>query len=140
MILQEGIIEYINTRADITGLIGTRVYPMIAPQDTDNPYLIFEKISNDHKHQLSGSSGFSRARIQFNTWSDTYLEAQELAEQIRLNFDGFATGNMGDVYVQSVLLLDDDDVLDQDPEKQIADSYGVRMDYEFWFTETVPTL
>ena len=144
MLLQAGIVEFIKSRTDITDLIGTgnnaRIYTMIAPQDTDTPYIKFEKISNVHQHQLSGSSEFSRARIQFNTWSDTYLESQTLAEKIRLNMDGFHTAYMGTVFVQSVLLLDDDDVLDQDPEKQIDDSYGVRMDYEFWFKEELPTI
>ena len=144
MILQAGIVAYAKTKTDITTLIGTgdnaRIYPMIAPQKTTTPYIVFEKISNNHQHQLSGSSGFSRARIQFNVWSDTYLQAQTLAEKIRLTFDGLHGIYMGDVFVQSVLQMDDDDLLDQDPEKQIADSYGVRMDYEFWFNETVPII
>ena len=39
---------------------------------------------------------------------------------------------------QGVVLMDDDDLLDHDPEAQIDTSYGVRMDYEFWFVESLP--
>ncbi len=139
MTLQQGIKTYLESRTDITTVVGNRIFPLIAPQDTTYPYIVFQKISTNQQHDLGGSAGFNRARMQFNCWSKTYLEAAEISEKIRLNMDGFGSAFMGDVFVQSCLNLDDDDELEEDSETQELTSYGVRSDYQYWYSVALPT-
>jgi len=144
MSLQSGIFIYLKSRGSITSYVGTgdnaRIHPLVAPQGTTSPYIVYNQISNPHMHQLSGSSGFAKARIQLNAWSDEYDEAQDIAEVIRDNIDGLHGVYMGTVDVQSVLLMDNNDEIEYDPETEVAKLYGVRMDYEFWYSENVPIL
>lgn len=67
----------------VSGLIGTRCYPMKLPQDPTLPALVMFRVSGPRIGHLTGASGWGKARIQIDSWAETYLGAQALAAGVR---------------------------------------------------------
>lgn len=73
----------------VAALISARVYPLILPQAPTYPALTYQRISGPRLHHLTGSSGRGVARIQTDSWAETYAAAQALAAAVRAALDGF---------------------------------------------------
>ena len=64
-------------------LAGGRVFPGIAEPDTPTPYITFQVIGGPPINFITGEAPTKRfARIQINVWSDTSIEAFEVATQV----------------------------------------------------------
>jgi len=86
----------------VTALVGTRIYPNMAPQSTTSDYIIYEKVSG-HPFQDHGSSGgLYRARISFLCHSATYSGAKAIQAALAATLDGFK-GTMQGMAIGSCL-------------------------------------
>ena len=88
----------------ISGLIGTRFYPEILPQNPTAPAATYQIISTtvmDHSHD--GAGRLLRVRVQVDAYASTYLETITLSDAIRSSLDGFS-GTMGSTTVPSCLM------------------------------------
>lgn len=73
----------------ISGLVSTRIYPLILPKSPTMPALVYHKVSGPRVHDLDGASGRALPRIQIDSWADTYTGAQALAAAVRGSLDGY---------------------------------------------------
>lgn len=96
-----------------------RVYALIAKQGAALPRITFQRITSAPVTSLGGSSNLDQVRIQVDSWADDYLEAKNLAAQVRLALEATSF---------KALLTNDFD--DYEPETRI---YRVRQDYRCWF-------
>ena len=119
MTLSEAMYQYLSSVLSV----GDRVYPRRLPKDAVLPAVTFQvipavgplKVHSD-AHDGSGppdGSFYVRARVQWDAWGDTYLEAEELARELRHALHGFR-GTMGDLYPVTCHLDIDMDSYDQD--------------------------
>ena len=147
MSFQSDLLVYLATKAGLTALVSTRIYPQLASTRAFRvsqtgaayPYIVIQQISGDHVRHMQGPSGLAKERYQFDCIAETQTVANQVAEQLRLALDGYR-GDMGTgpTQVQGAFLLDEGDTLDASPDQDKARAYGVRQDYEIWHDEVKP--
>jgi hypothetical protein len=67
--------------ATLTGLVGGRVYPDIAPEEAVRPYIVYQQIGGPAINFLDIATipSKKRARYQITIWSDTRAAVAALA-------------------------------------------------------------
>lgn len=128
--LEAGLYAYLAADAGVSGLVGTRIYPLLLPQEPTLPALVYQRIStNPLGHSHDGPNHLTRVRMQLRCHGATLLAAKTLADAVRDALDGYS-GAMGTVTVQSVFREDEGD--DDEPE---TGSWSVRADYMIVYDE-----
>lgn len=95
MTIEEAVYTKTIGDATLAGLVGTRVYPLLVPQDAAMPAIAYQKVSS-FKHQAhDGSSHLARSRIQFTVEADDYATAKSVATALKECWDSYA-GYVGD--------------------------------------------
>lgn len=89
--------------ATLSGSIGSRVYPMIAPQSATLPWICFRRTGIARERTMAGSMGTPTVSVEFTTFAETYEEARDIADQVRVILDGF-TGTQDNVVIQQTSL------------------------------------
>jgi len=129
MTLEEGLYDHLTNDAGVSALVGTRIYPLVVPQDVALPAIAYQRISGPRDHAHDGPSGLGRARMQFTFVGTSYSQAKSVAEAVRASLDGFK-GTMGTVTVGAVLLDNEHDSWATAFDKPV-----VRHDYMIWYQE-----
>ena len=123
--------------AAVSALVGTRVYPNVAPQNTAYPHIVYQLINVSHIEVLAGSFGNARSLVQVSCRSHDYDEARDLAEKCRLVLQGYA-GTAASIEISGVNLVDDRDIYDPPRLADEPGTYGVQLDFAVWNIEAIP--
>lgn len=116
---------------------GVPVHPVMAPQDTSFPAVVYRRVGTRREKDLRlGSIGRPVASFQVSVVSYTYSEAKSLADSIRLSVDNF-TGQSGDVMIHLSVIASESDGMERPLEGQSKPIYRVDQTYEVRFTESV---
>ena len=141
MSMQTELTTYIKADAEITALIGTRYYPLLMPQLSAYPAIVYTVISEQHRNHLAGNigGGLTKSIYQFDTYSTTYLETLAIAEALRNRLDGVNHVSMGAVFVESILLESSpQDMIEATDESQV-NLYRTMLTFRIAYQESVPT-
>lgn len=132
MTIEQAIYEALTENAGVTALVGTRVYPVIAPQAATLPLIVYTLISGQQEESHSGASGLARPRYQFDCYAETITAAFALGEAVRLAIHGFAgtLGGAGGVTCGGILFAGKRVLYE--PETKI---HRVSIDYFIWHEE-----
>ena len=132
MSLENNLVTYLEGEATILALIGNgdspetiRLYPLIMPQNTTMPAVVYQRVTGERIHHLSGVSGRATPSIQFDIYSDSYSEAKSVADALRGVLDGYQ-GIAGAITVDSTLLIEELDGFDDE-----TDYYRIMQEYKF---------
>lgn len=143
--IEAGLVTYLNARAGLMAIVGTRIYPQLVPQaaqGSDNyPAVTYQVIDEPNEHYLGGVSQLAHPRVQITAWARTFLAALSIRDALVDALDGFA-GTMGTFSVSPCLKIDEGDMpedSDASPGLQTARVWGRRIDFEIWFNEPVPS-
>lgn len=104
--------------AGVTSLVGTRIYPMKAPQNPTFPMIVFQRISAERIGNLGADTDMVEARIQVSchdSGSDAYDGIKSLANQVRLALQR-SDGTFGGVTVDDMWIESDQDIYDPQTE------------------------
>lgn len=71
----------------VSGLVGTRIYPRMIPQDADLPAIAYLIPSDPREHTHDGGRT-KRTRIQIICLGSTYAQAKSVAAAVEARFDG----------------------------------------------------
>lgn len=107
--------------AGLAALVGDRIYPVIAPDEVDKPYLVYHVIGGIPLVSFSGVNVIKNERIQVTAWARTYAEIRAIHEQVRAALLASA--------ILSIVPLDDG----IDDYEQDTKLYGIRSDYSVWY-------
>ena len=120
--------ELIND-ADVTALVGTRVYPVMMPQGFEMPCISYQRVSSDRIHTLSGPNGRVDASFQVDFYAESYSVVRDLADKARQVLDGFkgqlggSENNVGGIHLVS----------DRDLWQDNIEVYRVTHDYSVFY-------
>jgi len=128
------ITALLNSTA-ITGYVGTRIYPALAPDSATLPYLTYQRISTTPVNDSTGTTTTQACRLQLDCWAATYggVKAISKATQTFLNGYSSTAGTTSPAismtHMQSAIdlpepVIDGQDVL----------IHRVSQDYEIWFS------
>lgn len=72
-----------TTLIDAATDAGDRIWPNVADDSPATPYCVFQTIANAPENTLSGEVPIDSARIQVDSYAETYEGAKALAAQVR---------------------------------------------------------
>lgn len=116
--IEEVLRTLLLSDSTVSGLVGTRVFPVQLPLDCPLPAISLHKISNPNNNLLDVAS----PRFQFSCWAEDYLEVQQLKNAVisALNrYKGVASG----IHIKQIVYLDASDA-----HEDITDIYHVPVD------------
>jgi hypothetical protein len=71
-----------EVRSALEGLAGDQVFPVVAPEGTLPPYVVFQIVGGDPQESLSGEKPAKKLRrVQVSVWAKASLEAEAIAIQ-----------------------------------------------------------
>ena len=129
---QTRLVAKLKATAAVTALVSTRIYPMLRPQGTALPAIVYGVTSNTPTNTAGGSSTTREMRITIDCLAGTYAGAWALANAVRDTLSGWVDSS-GDVWH---LDSENDGPGDLGPGQEEYVGYSVSQDYLVWFDET----
>ena len=87
------IYSTIQASSDVKAVVDDRVYPIVAPNDTDFPFIVYTR-GNAYCNTLTKDGWLEdKVSFQISVASDTYIESAELANDVRDLFENFKISN-----------------------------------------------
>jgi len=77
---------------DVKTLVSTRIFPNVAPQTTTFPFIIYDITGVQPNDTKDGSSTLDTNDVMISCYSETYSQASDLAQKIRVAMDRINEG------------------------------------------------
>lgn len=124
MSIESELVSRLEDDAGVGAVAGDRIYPTKLPQDPTYPALTYFKVSGPREYDLSGPTGWARARYQIDCWGDDYGDAHSLAAAVRASLSGF-NGTLTTLHA-TIKLDNERDDYDEDARKnRVIQDYTV---------------
>jgi len=101
--------------ADVNAIVSGRIFPQIAAQGAAFPFAVYVLQDTSPSDTKSGVSTLDEVRYDIVVAAETYAEATDLTEKIRLALDRY-TGTVAGINVDSIQFIDLD--VDNDPDTE----------------------
>jgi len=112
------------------------VHPVLAPQNAAFPLVVYRRSSTRRERGMGGNFGVPVATFSVSIVSQSYSEAKDIADAIRLRADNF-TGDFSGVKIITTALTSESANMERPPEGQSKPLYRVDQVYDVRFQETV---
>lgn len=122
------------TTPAVTALIGTRVYPVIAPAEAALPFATWRRTSVQRQQSLSGPVGSPMVMLTVDLYAVTYEAVRDLAEAVRVTLDGWG-GTFQNTVVANVSLENESDGFVQLTGGDVPPVYTVQMTFGILWQE-----
>jgi len=128
---EQGLFAYLSVYPGLNALVGTRIYPMLLPQQATFPAVTYTRLATPRLHEFEASL-LPHPTFQFDCWAiDTaaqsgYEIAKDVATQVVTALDIYR-GAMGAYTVEASIVQSERDGYDADT--------GIRhvmVDVEIW--------
>jgi len=134
--IQQAIYSQLTGHAGLSALIGTRVYPLVLPQNAPSaavlPAVVYQIIGNDRLERHRGASGDARPTVQLSAWALTEASAAAVAAQMRIAITAM-TGVVAGVTVTGAA-NDSGEIHRYEPDTR---RYGISLDFRISHREAV---
>lgn len=106
MNISRAIYTILSAHAGLTSLVSTKIYPVVAPQQTAFPYVVFSTDSVEPINRQTGTAMAEYVNLDVNVVSKIVDENESIAKQVRLALDRVAEGAYSGVNVGVTLFED----------------------------------
>jgi len=89
MSIESDLVTQLKNDSGVSALVGTRIYPLKAPQNVTNPYIVYQVIKDNSKQCIGGSTYQNDVRFQIDCWSTKYSEVKAIKEAVLSSIEGF---------------------------------------------------
>lgn len=127
--IQQALFTILSAHPGLSALVGSRIYPLILPQNPAYPALTYQRVSGPREQSHDGPSGLARPRFQVSCWHPDFDQAKAAAEQVRLALAGYR-GIVGGLEIEGIQVENELDLYDPD-----AKVYRVILDFVIWHQE-----
>lgn len=117
-----GLYTLIANDASVSADIGTRLYPVRAPQQPTLPFLLMRRISEINEARQDGAGSMEDGRFQFDIYAESSVVADRIFRNLRSLLDGY-NGTSEGVTIESIFFdnAQDDYEADVSDYKTMAD-------------------
>ncbi len=146
MNLRIAVYSFLQTKTLITNLVGTRIYPHVAPQGSQNsfPYITFSCPDYTQGLHYRGAVAFAGLQFLFTIYAATSTQREAVFQALRNVLHGRIGYVISDgttsISVQSSELLDSGDSYSGAADARELGVFEQDMTFLFRFQEAVPTL
>lgn len=123
------------TTAGVSALIGSRVYPVIAPATAALPFVTWRRIAVTRTQALSGPIGLPTVSLSLDIFAETYESARDIADECRKSLDGWG-GTFDNTEVANVSLDNESDGFAQLAGGDLPPVYTVQQIYGILWQES----
>lgn len=116
--MTEAIYYILSNNAAITAIVGSNIYPIRLPLNTQYPAITFQLIDDIPVNQKTGRANYFNARVQINcfakdgpSYSGNYASIL-LARAVKNALERIAINTYSGIYVQNTTLLSEQDLTD----------------------------
>lgn len=102
------IIDVLLGDAGVAALVGTRIYPMIAPDGTTEPFIRIMLNKSKIEYSASGEVGLYHDELQIDVIANTYKSARDVDSAVRSALSGYHS-TLGSWDIVGVFLSDASD-------------------------------
>lgn len=124
----------LTSQASVSSLIGSRVFPVIAPTGTPLPLVIYSRTNVERPQSLAGNVGNPVVTLQLTSYGTSYTSVKSIARAVRLAVDGW-TGTTSGVTIQRTTLTGEADGAEMPQDDQMLPYYTVEQTFEFRINE-----
>ncbi len=105
----EAVRAVLELDATVVALVGSRIYPSVAPQGAVAPFVVARIISDVPENTLAGTSvgRLSGIRLQLDSYGRTYIEAHAVGDAIDAVVSALASPDLSAMRVGERDLYDD---------------------------------
>ena len=97
----------LTTDAAVTGICGLNIFPDIAPQNVQYPFIVYTIINSLPVDFKDGQSNLDEITLQIDVYSNNYETTQTLANNVRNRLDRFV-GTVNSISVQTIRYMSSD--------------------------------
>jgi hypothetical protein len=116
-------------------MVGTRIYPLLAPKTAALPFVTWRRAGISREHTLAGPMGMPNVTVEMQTFAATYEDAREVSDRIRLVLDGYG-GTLNNTVVKNVSLENEADDFVQLSGGDLPPVYQVTQTFNVLWQET----
>lgn len=98
MSLEKDIHTRLKTFATLSAYTSDRIYPVKFPQNCVKPAIAYKQINESHAHAMGTDGTFESSTYRFIVLSDDYLEAKDVAKEIKNALSRWS-GQQTNVYI-----------------------------------------
>jgi len=127
--ITEAVKAALDAYAPLQALVGNgdspetyRIHPILAPQDTAKPFVVFHKVSGERLKTMadSGGTGVENMRYRISCYDEQIIDAQAVADNVRKALAAAATISAWHVFETDDYEID-------------TGLYHVTQDYSIWY-------
>lgn len=122
------------TAPSVAILVGTRVYPLLAPASASLPFVTWRRSSIDREQTLGSPLGLPRVSVDVVSYGTTYQEARRVADAVRIVLDGYG-GTFENTVVRQTALQDESDDFVTLVGSEVPPVYQVTQRYDVLWSE-----
>lgn len=119
----------------VSGLIGTRVYPVLAPATASLPMVTWRRTGINREQTLGAPMGVPRVTVEYSIYGTTYEQAREVADAMRVVLDGYG-GTADNTTVRQTSLENESDDFVTLAGADMPPVYQITQTYDIWWQET----
>ena len=93
MTLEQSIYEALSGHAPLTALVGTRIYPVDAPQASPLPRVVFARQETQNLAHLGGRGSHDQVQVAVMCFAETSEAVRGVASAVRNALDGLIGSN-----------------------------------------------
>jgi hypothetical protein len=123
-------------RSSLDSATTAGIYPVLATQNAPFPLVVYRRTGTRRDRSLQGGHGLPIATFSVSIVSESYSQAKDIADSIRLATDNFTGEAHGTRIILSALVSESDN-MERPPEGQAKPLYRVDQVYEVRFQETL---
>jgi hypothetical protein len=97
----------LSTDVAVTGVCGLNIYPDIAPQNVEYPFIVYTIINSTPVDFKDGQSNLEEISVQLDVYTNNYETTQTLSNAVRNRLDRF-TGTLNSVNIQTIKYMSSD--------------------------------
>jgi len=101
MTVGKAIYNILTNDATVSGIVGTNIFPEIAPPNIDVPYIVYSVLSNTPSDSKEDGGAVDVSNIEVYNFQSTYNNAIDLGVAVRAALDR-KNGTYGGVKLQSI--------------------------------------
>jgi len=132
---EQGLAYVLVSDPAVAAVVGTRVYPVIAPATADLPFATWRRAGVQRSHTLSGPMGMPTVVMSVDLYAETYEAVRDLADRVRRALDGYGGSPSDSVLVNNVSLDNEADGFIQLAGGDVPPVYSVTQTYSIMWSE-----
>jgi len=128
------IFQRLTSQTAVSSLVGTRVFPLMAPMATPLPLVVYQRTGVDRPRSLAGNVGNPVVTLQLTSYDTSYTNVKAIARAVWLALDNW-TGTTAGVTIQRTTLQSEADAVDLPQDDQMLPFYSVVQTFDFRINE-----